>query len=91
VGRFITKHIWSVDEVDQQRVALAREEITTWLDNREGGRPLTSYLNSAYEVVKVQELSYTYALCRLWKTQSGSFSRNVSTKLNTVSTSLSCI
>jgi len=44
VSRFINKHTWSVDEVDQRRVALAREEITIWLDNREGGRPVTSYL-----------------------------------------------
>ena len=44
MSRFVNEYKWSVDEVDQQRVALAREEIVTWLNNREGGRSVTTYL-----------------------------------------------
>ena len=44
VSRFANQYKWSEDEVEQRRVALARQEITTWLDNREGGRPVTAYL-----------------------------------------------
>lgn len=44
VSRFVNKYKWSVAAVDQQRVALIRGEIVTWLDNREGDRPVTSYL-----------------------------------------------
>jgi hypothetical protein len=43
VSRFANQYKWSEDEVEQQRVALAREEIITWLDNREGDRPITVY------------------------------------------------
>jgi hypothetical protein len=44
VSRFVNQYKWPEDEVDQHRVALAREEIVTWLDNREKGRPVTTYL-----------------------------------------------
>jgi hypothetical protein len=43
VSRFVKQYKWSVDEVDQQRVALAREKIVTWLNNREDERPVTTY------------------------------------------------
>lgn len=44
VSRFASEHKWSEDEVDQLRVVHARGEITTWLDNWEGDRPVTAYL-----------------------------------------------
>jgi len=44
VSRFVNEHKWSEDEVDQQRVALVREEIVTWLNNQEGDRSVTTYL-----------------------------------------------
>lgn len=44
VSRFVNQYKWSENEVDQQRVALARGEIITWLNNREGERPVTAYL-----------------------------------------------
>ena len=44
VSRFASEYKWSEDEVDQHRVVHARGEITTWLDNREGDRPVTAYL-----------------------------------------------
>ena len=44
VSRFANQYKWSETAVDQLRVALARKEITTWLDNRVGGRPVTAYL-----------------------------------------------
>lgn len=43
VSRFVQKYKWSEDEVEQRRVTHAREAIITWLDNREGGRPVTTY------------------------------------------------
>jgi hypothetical protein len=43
VSRFVSQYKWSIDEVDQQRVALARGKIVTWLNNREDGRPVTTY------------------------------------------------
>jgi hypothetical protein len=44
VSRFVNQYKWSEDEIEQQRVALAREAVITWLNNREGGRPVTAYL-----------------------------------------------
>ena len=44
VSRFVNQYKWSENEVDQQRVALAHGEIVTWLNNREGERPVTAYL-----------------------------------------------
>lgn len=44
VSRFVQNYKWSEDEVERQRVTLARAEIITWLDNREGDRPMTTYL-----------------------------------------------
>jgi hypothetical protein len=44
VSRFLNRHMWSVDEIDERRVAVMREEITTWLDNRRGDDTITAYL-----------------------------------------------
>lgn len=44
VSRYINQYKWSKDDVEQRRVTIARKEITTWLDNREGGRPVAAYL-----------------------------------------------
>lgn len=44
LNRFVSEYKWSEDEVEQRRVALLREDVTTWLDNRDGGRPVTTYL-----------------------------------------------
>ncbi|MEA3308983.1 MAG: hypothetical protein U9Q70_05675 [Chloroflexota bacterium] len=44
MSRFVNQHQWSEDAVAQQRVALSRGEIVTWLNNREDGRPVTTYL-----------------------------------------------
>jgi hypothetical protein len=44
VSRFANQYKWSEDVVDQRHVTLARQEITAWLDNRVGGRPVTAYL-----------------------------------------------
>lgn len=44
VSRFASTYKWSEDDVDQQRVADAREEVTTWLDNRASDRPVTAYV-----------------------------------------------
>ena len=44
VSRFASEYKWSEDKVDQQRVVQAREEITSWLNNRQGDRPVTAYL-----------------------------------------------
>lgn len=44
VSRFVQNYKWSEDEVERLRVTLARAEIITWLDNREGDRPMTTYL-----------------------------------------------
>jgi hypothetical protein len=43
VSRFVNQYKWFEDEVEQQRIAVAREKIITWLDNREGDRPITVY------------------------------------------------
>ncbi len=44
VSRYVNQYKWSKDDVEQRRVTITRQEITTWLDNREGGRPVTAYL-----------------------------------------------
>jgi len=44
VSRFANQHKWSEEAIDRQRVVIARQEITTWLDNRVGGHPVTAYL-----------------------------------------------
>ena len=44
VSRFANQYKWSEDAVDQCCVILALKEITTWLNNRVGGRPVTAYL-----------------------------------------------
>lgn len=44
VSRFVQNHKWPEDEIERERVALAREEIIIWLDNRKGDRPVTGYL-----------------------------------------------
>lgn len=44
VSRYINQYKWSKDDMEQRRVTIARQEITTWLDNREGERPVAAYL-----------------------------------------------
>lgn len=44
VSRYVNQYKWSEDDIEQRRVTIARKEITTWLDNRGGGRPVAAYL-----------------------------------------------
>jgi hypothetical protein len=44
LSRFAQQYKWSEAAIDQRRVGVVRAEIITWLHNREGDRPVTSYL-----------------------------------------------